>query len=79
MNAEQDDYGPPVGQADLDAFAVIAGAAFNVEPKDQYDWMERSGHQNIRLLRHAGAIGPCTNASSLRLTGLASPPGRLPM
>jgi predicted acetyltransferase len=54
MSAAQRDYGPPQGQADLDAYMAITGPAFNSEPKDSIAWMEKAGHENIRLLRYGG-------------------------
>jgi len=81
MSAEPSDYGPPRGQADLDAFAAIAGAAFNVEPKDQVDWMEKAGHDNIRLLKHDGEavaglllvpMGQWFGGCSVPMTGIAA-------
>jgi predicted acetyltransferase len=80
MNPASSDYGPPQDQADLDAYAAIAGAAFNSEPKDSVAWMAKAGHENIRLWKRDGEavaglllvpMGQWFGGRSVPMTGIA--------
>ncbi|MHC4846370.1 MAG: GNAT family N-acetyltransferase, partial [Planctomycetota bacterium] len=80
MSDASSDYGPPQGQADLDAYRDIAAAAFNTKPEDSVAWMEKAGHENIRLLRRGGEavaglllvpMGQWFGGRSVPMTGIA--------